>query len=409
MARLRIRLELNRGGMGVPLHKLASVVDEAQKFFHMLSQDVRVNLSRGQWMGFDFDHESLNFTAEFVGPVTAGQVAAFNAAFDGSTPLRRATIAQFARITEAIEEDEVVGFGLFSSDESREPDGWRCLSRRNALRIAEEMQILMGTSAEPAQDFHLPTMGDATAGARMFSERREPEAEPGQWAEHLKEIEANLSQRLTRVEARVEDHSGAIEDLRAKSAAAEDSARSLLSAVESFCTQAASQLERMSPAALPPKSPSVTPPPAKPARNWRALGTAAALSAGLILAGVLFWPSHPGERVEQKVAAASPPPASQPSEVSAPLAQPAITHLEMEASEQTWVSVTDEDGPKLEHIFEPGEVRALDLPKNAILRVGNAAGLKVRVNGKPVGPIGPHGWVRVVELKEGAFRIVPPQ
>ena len=28
MARLRVRIELNRGGVGVPLHKLASVVDE---------------------------------------------------------------------------------------------------------------------------------------------------------------------------------------------------------------------------------------------------------------------------------------------------------------------------------------------------------------------------------------------
>ena len=36
MSRLRIRMELNRGGVGVPLHKLASVVDEAQKFFRML-------------------------------------------------------------------------------------------------------------------------------------------------------------------------------------------------------------------------------------------------------------------------------------------------------------------------------------------------------------------------------------
>jgi len=38
MARLRIRIELSRGGVGVPLHKLASVVEEAQKFFHMLSE-----------------------------------------------------------------------------------------------------------------------------------------------------------------------------------------------------------------------------------------------------------------------------------------------------------------------------------------------------------------------------------
>src|SRR5579883_2497051 len=108
MARLRIRIELSRGGVGVPLGKLASVVDEAQKFLRMLAEDIHVD-SNGEWLGFDFDHESLNFTAEFTGPVTAEQVAAFHAAFDGTTSLQRATIAQFARITNAIDEDELIG------------------------------------------------------------------------------------------------------------------------------------------------------------------------------------------------------------------------------------------------------------------------------------------------------------
>jgi len=108
MARLRIRIELNRGGVGVHLHKLASVVDQAQKFFCLLTEDIQIDQSKGEWLGFDFGNESLNFTAEFVGPVTAEQVAAFHAAFDGTTSLRRATIAQFARITEVIEQDELI-------------------------------------------------------------------------------------------------------------------------------------------------------------------------------------------------------------------------------------------------------------------------------------------------------------
>src|SRR6266403_2903517 len=148
MARLRIRIELNRGGVGVPLHKLASVVNEAQKFFHLLADDVHIDKGRGEWLGFDFDHESLNFTAEYVGPVTAEQVQAFYAAFDGTTSLRRGTIAQFARITDAIGEDELIGFGLYQSDDGAEPNEWRCLSRRDALRIAEEIQLLAGATEE---------------------------------------------------------------------------------------------------------------------------------------------------------------------------------------------------------------------------------------------------------------------
>src|SRR2546425_4520624 len=33
----------------------------------MLGEDVHIDKDSGDWLGFDFDHESLNFTAEFVG------------------------------------------------------------------------------------------------------------------------------------------------------------------------------------------------------------------------------------------------------------------------------------------------------------------------------------------------------
>src|SRR5258706_11476885 len=187
MARLRIRIELNRGGVGVPLHKLASVVEEAQKFFHLLTEDVQIDQSNGEWLGFDFDHESLNFTAEFVGPVTPEQVSAFHAAFGGATSLRRATIAQFARITDAIGEDELIGFGLYLKDEGDEPGEWRCLSRRDALRISEEMQLLIEASGEFDQDTRLPAVANSSSAARWFSERHERAVEPAKWVSYVRE------------------------------------------------------------------------------------------------------------------------------------------------------------------------------------------------------------------------------
>ncbi len=68
MARLRIRIELSRGGLGVPLHKVASVISKSQKFLDLLGEDVHIDRSKGEWLGFDFDRESLNFTAEYVVP-----------------------------------------------------------------------------------------------------------------------------------------------------------------------------------------------------------------------------------------------------------------------------------------------------------------------------------------------------
>jgi hypothetical protein len=198
MARLRIRIELNRGGVGVPLHKLASVVDESQKFFYLLAEDSRIDQSKGNWLGFDFGNESLNFTAEFVGPVTSEQVSAFHAAFDGTTSLRRTIIAQFARITESIEQDELIGFGLYSADESNEPSEWRCLSRRDALRITEEIQLLLEASGETDGESRLPAVSNTGAGARLFSDRRERGLESAKWISyvHAAEYHHHLSDRL---------------------------------------------------------------------------------------------------------------------------------------------------------------------------------------------------------------------
>ena len=38
MSRLRIRVELSHGGMGVPLHKLTSVTGEFHKFLNLLTE-----------------------------------------------------------------------------------------------------------------------------------------------------------------------------------------------------------------------------------------------------------------------------------------------------------------------------------------------------------------------------------
>jgi len=254
MARLRIRIELNRGGVGVPLHKLASVVEEAQKFFHLLAEDIHVDQSQGDWLGFDFGNESLNFTAEFVGPVTADQVAAFHAAFDGTTSLRRTTIAQFARITESIEQDELIGFGLYLADDGNEPSEWRCLSRRDALRITEEIQLLIEASGEGGEESHLPAVTNSGVGARLFSDRRERGLEVAKWAAYVREVEANMDRRISRVEHVIEGQSDLIEDLHSKSASTEDSVRKLLTAVEGFCAQTTRQLEAISTPTAPPLS-----------------------------------------------------------------------------------------------------------------------------------------------------------
>src|SRR6266850_511661 len=199
MSRLRIRMELNRGGVGVPLQKLASVVDEAQRFFRMLGEDVHIDNGSGVWLGCDFDNKSLNFTAEYVGPVEPAQVRQFYAAFDGVTLMRRTTIAQFARIADSIDEDELIGFGLYQSDQESEPSEWRSLSKREALRITEEIRLLLESAGEGDMESRIPAALDPAPAANLFRDRRE---------------HGGLAERLARLENEVSSHSEAIQSLR---------------------------------------------------------------------------------------------------------------------------------------------------------------------------------------------------
>ena len=519
MSRLRVRIELNRGGVGVPLQKLASVVQQAQSFFRMLGDDVHIDQSQGDWLGFDFDHESLNFTAEFVGAVTQEQVAAFHAAFDGTTPLRRATIAQFARIADAIEEDEVIGFGLYFN-EGDDPGEWRCLSRRDALRIAEEIQVLLG-AGQVGQDSHLPAAGEVSTSARYMFGRRDRSMDAAKLTGAVREVEANLSKRISRLEGEVADHSSHIHDLRSKSFEAEQSMGRLLSAVEGFCEQAANRLEtvtapalsaaaaagvgrapvesRSLPEANRPEAPTmdeapsqdVLPKPdvlpkvdampksdpvfktdavlkdaAKPAAAapgpvasmlaaaaasplraaapvmtaapfkerapaiwWRSIVILVGVGTVVILLGILLWPTGSSTSSNQVTSASEPvhnapvtaPPTPPPMPAASPVPPAAVskpparavagtTHVELVASEPSWVSVRAGDGTTLlSGLIEPGKSQSVDIRQTAILRAGNAGGLTVRANGKSLGPLGPHGAVRDVEFKNGDFKLVPVQ
>jgi hypothetical protein len=442
MARLRVRVELNRGGVGIPLLKLSSVVQEAEKFFQMLAEDVRIEKDRGEWLAFDFDNESLNFTAEYVGPASPEQVQAFAAAFDGTTSLRRATIAQFTHITDAIGEDELIGFGLYQADHETEPSEWRCLSRRDALRIADEIQVLLGAAgeADPVklnQSTHLPSVLDPSIGTRLFKERHDRgaiAAEQSKWPLMVREVEASLSKRIARLENEVEDHSHSIQDLRETSGAAEESFRNLLGSVETFCAQATRQLERITPpaqlpapAAVPEPMPAPAPmpltvPKASSSRGWRSYAVAAALIIGIVSAVVLLWSPKPGEPVESNVSAASvSPPAEAPHRiapppVAAPVEKPRVTpsnsavmHVDIEARQPAWVAVTDASGKRLmAKTLEANEIQTLELTAGATLRTGNAGGLIVRFNGKEIGPLGPTGKIRDISFKNGAYKIHAP-
>ncbi len=289
MARLRVRLELNRRSAGVPLDKLASVVEETRKFFHLLAVDVSIEAERGEWMASDFDTESLNFTAEYSGAVTAEQAHAFGAAFAGATSLRRTTIAQFTRIADFLNEDELVGFGLYQADSETEPSEWRCLSKRDAQRFGQEIQLLAQASGESPSETSLPAvMNGSIAGRRLFKDRREREALAADPSKLIREVESNLSRRIGLLEGEVAEQTR-----RPAADLMDERFKQLLSAMETFWAQAPKQMQLLAapapalaapaPAATAPAAPAPEPAPApisagKPKRRW-ILGLAMAAAA----------------------------------------------------------------------------------------------------------------------------------
>jgi cytoskeleton protein RodZ len=76
--------------------------------------------------------------------------------------------------------------------------------------------------------------------------------------------------------------------------------------------------------------------------------------------------------------------------------------------EPTWVSLKDADGKALlEGLMKNGDERNFELQNGAILRVGNAGGLSVRLNGKAIGSLGRHGQVTEVVFRGGGYKTVP--
>lgn len=83
--------------------------------------------------------------------------------------------------------------------------------------------------------------------------------------------------------------------------------------------------------------------------------------------------------------------------------------LNLSATEATWLSITTSDGKEIfSGVLEPSQTKELTGLDVAKMKVGNAGGIEVRWNGKPIGPIGPRGQVRTVMFTPQNFEIMEP-
>jgi cytoskeleton protein RodZ len=117
------------------------------------------------------------------------------------------------------------------------------------------------------------------------------------------------------------------------------------------------------------------------------------------------------------------PPVSTSAETPAPSANPGVqiaatteqrtvdgvnqVVLNLSATEKTWLSITSDGKRLFSGFLEPSQTKTLTGLEAARMTVGNAGGIEVRLNGKPIGPIGKSGQVRVVVFTPDNFEVLP--
>jgi cytoskeleton protein RodZ len=102
------------------------------------------------------------------------------------------------------------------------------------------------------------------------------------------------------------------------------------------------------------------------------------------------------------------PVAAKPAEAKPAVPNPdATVHVQIVADEPVWVSARTDGKYSFSGTLNPGETRLVEGVKDVVLRLGNAGGVSISLNGKPVGSVGPKGQPRTLQLTSGGFQIVP--
>ena len=81
--------------------------------------------------------------------------------------------------------------------------------------------------------------------------------------------------------------------------------------------------------------------------------------------------------------------------------------LDLMAREETWLSVSSDGKPVFSGTMLPNQTKTVEGKQFAKMRIGNAAGIEVRLNGKLLGPLGARGQVLTLVFTPDNFQIVP--
>ena len=87
---------------------------------------------------------------------------------------------------------------------------------------------------------------------------------------------------------------------------------------------------------------------------------------------------------------------------------PAATlHVSMTASENNWVRAWADGKEVMTRVLNPTLTKTVEAVDEIRIRTGDAGSLEITLNGKALGPIGPRGQVRVVQVTRDGVQILP--
>lgn len=87
----------------------------------------------------------------------------------------------------------------------------------------------------------------------------------------------------------------------------------------------------------------------------------------------------------------------------------APVRVQLTAEESVWVQATTDGKRAFSGTIEPHGIQIIEANDHVLLKLGNAGGVRVELNGKPVGSLGSEGEVLRVQFTSGGFQIVPAE
>jgi cytoskeleton protein RodZ len=117
-------------------------------------------------------------------------------------------------------------------------------------------------------------------------------------------------------------------------------------------------------------------------------------------------PAHSEEKAAAPAAQGTNKPEPPPAAAPPPAPASAGLQVVLSASDKTWVSVSADGKSQFSVIMQPGEKREVRAEETVKLTTGNAGGIAILLNGKPIEPLGPKGQVRTVDLTRSGVQVV---